>query len=175
MVFIIYLLLSNSFSPPWKCLGSLYIWNHLDILSLGLYFQGIVHTHKPHQLSCTWRASLSFTNDCVGPLNCWGVDLVLRIDTLCDNHIPEFSGVLLHNQILPLPKVMRTNPLVLYIPNRVQFGHNEGFELFPHRYKYISSNLSVLMWIFHKVTTSPYNFSGENEILYSSSILWTLK
>jgi hypothetical protein len=44
-------LLSTSFSPPWKHLGGLSIWNHFILISYFLYSSGIVLAHNPHNFS----------------------------------------------------------------------------------------------------------------------------
>lgn len=44
-------------------------------------------------------------------------------------HLPEFYVVFLYTLPLSLPKVIPPNPLVPYIPNRVQLGHYGSFKI----------------------------------------------
>ena len=46
-----------------------------------------------------------------------------------DGHIYELSGVLLYTLPLPLPEVVPPDPLVLYIPNMIDLGLDDGFEV----------------------------------------------
>jgi len=62
---------------------------------------------------------------------------VLGRDTQHDGHLFELSGVLLYTLPLALPKVVPPDPLVLYIPDRVELGLDEGFEVLPPSYWWI--------------------------------------
>jgi hypothetical protein len=56
---------------------------------------------------------------------------VIGRDTQHDDHFPKLGGVLLYTLPLPLPEVVPPNPLVVYIPDRVGLGLDEGFEALP--------------------------------------------
>jgi hypothetical protein len=60
--------------------------------------------------------------------------LVLGRDTHHDGHLSELGGALLYTLPLPLPEVMPRDPLVLFIPNMIELGLNEGFEILPLSY-----------------------------------------
>jgi hypothetical protein len=56
--------------------------------------------------------------------------------------------ILLHMLPLLLPEVMPMDPLVLYIPNRVELGLNEGFEILALSYKRITLQPKCLCVVF---------------------------
>jgi hypothetical protein len=68
----------------------------------------------------------------------YGYIWVLGIDTQLDGHLYEINGVLMYTLRLHLPKAMPLDPLVLYIPDRVGLGLNEGFEVLPLCYWWIT-------------------------------------
>jgi hypothetical protein len=54
---------------------------------------------------------------------------VIGRNTQHNIHLPKFGGALLHTLSLSLTKIMLSDSFVLCIPNRVQMGLNEGFEI----------------------------------------------
>jgi hypothetical protein len=59
---------------------------------------------------------------------------VLGRDIQHDSHLSKLNGVLLYTPPLSLPEVVPPNPLVLYIPDRIELGLYEGFEVLPNSY-----------------------------------------
>jgi hypothetical protein len=49
-------------------------------------------------------------------------------------HISQLVGVLLYTLSFSLPEVVPSDLLVLYIPDIVKLGHDDGFEVLPPSY-----------------------------------------
>lgn len=101
----------------WKLLGILSSLNHSTTLSLGICFPSIALVHKTHPSFLVWTISLYFIDGYVDRPYTLGVCLASW--ERCPMLFHSFY-ILLCTLLLSLLKVMLSDPLVLYIPNRVK-------------------------------------------------------
>ena len=71
---------------------------------------------------------------------------------------------------LPPPEVVPPDPLVLYIPDRVELGLDDGFEFLPPSYWRITLQPKCFHVDFKHVKAWPSNFNLANKIFFPSSI-----